>query len=44
MRSTYKILAGNLQGNGPLGRPRHRWKNKIKKKECKLDVTDSESS
>jgi hypothetical protein len=30
MRNSYKILVGKLEGNRPLGRPRHRWKGNIK--------------
>jgi hypothetical protein len=29
-RSEYRILAGKLEGKGPLGRPRRRWENSIK--------------
>jgi hypothetical protein len=28
---TYKVLVGKPQGNKPLGRPRHRWEDSIKK-------------
>jgi hypothetical protein len=30
LRSKYKILFGNPEGKGPLGRPGHRWENNIK--------------
>jgi hypothetical protein len=30
MRVVYKSLVGKLEGKGPLGRPRHRWEDKIK--------------
>jgi hypothetical protein len=26
----YRVLVGKPEGMGPLGRPRHRWKNNIK--------------
>ena len=29
-RSAFKILTGNPTGKGPVGRPRHRWKDNIK--------------
>jgi hypothetical protein len=28
--SPYRILAGKVEGKGPLGRPRHRLENNIK--------------
>jgi hypothetical protein len=35
----YKVLAGELEGKGPLGRPRCRWKDfKIDLKEIGCDV------
>jgi hypothetical protein len=30
MRIAYKIFVGKPEGNRPLGRPRHRWKDNIK--------------
>jgi hypothetical protein len=30
VRNAYKILAAKPEGKGPLGRPRHRWKDNIK--------------
>jgi hypothetical protein len=29
-RNKYRILVGKPRGNGPLGRPRHRWVDNIK--------------
>jgi hypothetical protein len=29
-RGVYRALVGKPEGNRPLGRPRHRWKNNIK--------------
>jgi hypothetical protein len=29
-RNTYRILVGKPEGEGPLGRPRHRWVDNIK--------------
>jgi hypothetical protein len=29
-RNVCKVLAGKLEGNGPLGRLKRRWKNMIK--------------
>jgi hypothetical protein len=29
-KEEYSILIGKLEGKGPLGRPRHRWKDSIK--------------
>jgi hypothetical protein len=29
-RNAYRILVGNPEGKGPLGRPRRRWENNIK--------------
>ena len=29
-RNAYRVLVGKLEGNRPLGRPRHRWENNIK--------------
>jgi hypothetical protein len=29
-RNVYKILIGKTEGNRPLGRPRHKWKDNIK--------------
>jgi hypothetical protein len=29
-RNAYRILVGNPEGKGPLGRPRRRWVNNIK--------------
>ena len=29
-RGAYRILVGKPDGNRPLGRPKHRWKNNIK--------------
>jgi hypothetical protein len=29
-RNAYRILVGNLEGKGPLGRPRRKWVNNIK--------------
>jgi hypothetical protein len=29
-RGAYSVLVGKPDGKRPLGRPRHRWKNKIK--------------
>jgi len=30
MRHAYRILLGKPEGNKPLGRPRHRWDDKVK--------------
>jgi hypothetical protein len=30
-RNAYKILVGNLEGKRPLGRPRRRWVDNIKR-------------
>jgi hypothetical protein len=30
MRNAYSILVGNLGGNRPVGRPKHRWENNIR--------------
>jgi hypothetical protein len=29
-RCAYRILVGKPEGNGPIGRPRRRWKDNIK--------------
>jgi hypothetical protein len=29
-RNTYRLLVGKLDGNRPLGRPRHRWVDNIR--------------
>jgi hypothetical protein len=29
VRNAYKILVGKSEGNGPLGRPVHRWEDNI---------------
>jgi len=29
-RGVYRVLVGKPEGVGPLGRPRHRWKDNIK--------------
>jgi hypothetical protein len=29
-RKEYKVLVGKPEGEGPLGRPRHRWEDGIK--------------
>ena len=29
-RGAYRVLVGNPEGKGPLGRPRRRWENNIK--------------
>ena len=29
-RGVYRVLVGEPEGNGPLGRSRHRWKDNIK--------------
>ena len=29
-RGVYKVLVGKLEGQRPLGRPRHKWKDNIK--------------
>jgi hypothetical protein len=29
-RGVSRVLTGKLEGNDPLGRPRHRWEDKIK--------------
>jgi hypothetical protein len=31
MRGAYNILVGRPEGRRPLGRPRHRWEDNIKK-------------
>jgi hypothetical protein len=31
MRNAYKILVGKPEGKGPLGRPRRRWEDDIRK-------------
>jgi hypothetical protein len=45
MRNSYNILVGNPQGKRPLGRPRHRWEDNIRKGIrvgiCRLDTSDS---
>jgi hypothetical protein len=30
-RSAYGVLVGKPEGNNQIGRPRHRWEDKIKK-------------
>jgi hypothetical protein len=30
VRNKYKILVTELEGKGPLGTPRHRWKDNIR--------------
>jgi hypothetical protein len=30
-RGVYRVSVGNPEGKRPLGRPRHRWKDNIKK-------------
>jgi hypothetical protein len=30
MKNAYKVLVGNVEGNNPLRRPRHRWEGNIK--------------
>jgi hypothetical protein len=30
-RNVYRVLVGKPEGNRPLGRPRHRWENGIRK-------------
>jgi hypothetical protein len=30
-RNAYRILVGKLEGNRPLGRPRRRWEDNIKR-------------
>jgi hypothetical protein len=30
-RNAYRLLVGKLEGNRPLGRPRRKWVNNIKK-------------
>lgn len=40
MRSAYNIAAEKHEGKRPLGRPRHRWEDKINiilKKECESE-------
>jgi len=29
-RGVYRVLVGKPEGKGPLGRPRHRWEDRIK--------------
>jgi hypothetical protein len=29
-RGAYRVLVGRPEGNKPLGKPRHRWKDNIK--------------
>jgi len=29
-RGAYRVLVGTPEGKGPLGRPKHRWKDNIK--------------
>jgi hypothetical protein len=36
-RNAHRILAGMLEGKGPLRRPRHRWVDNIK-----IDLRDTE--
>ena len=37
----HKVLVENLEGNGPLGRPRHRWKdNKVDPEEIRWKIMD----
>jgi hypothetical protein len=31
MKSAYKVLVGKLEVKRPLGRPRHRWEDNIRK-------------
>jgi hypothetical protein len=41
-KNTYRILVGELEGKGPLGRPRRRWVDNIKmdlKKENEMVLT-----
>jgi hypothetical protein len=30
MRGAYRVLVGKLEGQRPLGTPRHRWEDNIK--------------
>ena len=30
IRNAYRILVGKPEGNRPIGRPRHRWKDNVK--------------
>jgi hypothetical protein len=41
-RITYRILVGKPEGRRPLGRPRHRWVDKIKMllRKIRLGVMD----
>jgi hypothetical protein len=36
-RTVYRILVGKPEGKRPLGRPRHRYLNKIKVKHGEID-------
>jgi hypothetical protein len=29
-RGAYRVLMGKLKGQGPVGRPRHKWEDNIK--------------
>jgi hypothetical protein len=42
MRNAYKIFVGKPKGKRPLGRPRRRWENNIRKdlREMGLEVMD----
>jgi hypothetical protein len=42
MRKAYKILVGKPEGKGPIGRPGHRWEDKIKldRREIGLENVD----
>jgi hypothetical protein len=39
-RNVYGLLVGEPEGNRPLGRPRHRWIDKVDLLETDLSVVD----
>jgi hypothetical protein len=39
-RKVYKVLAGKPEGKRPLGRPRHKWENGIRKDIWEIGLGD----
>ena len=39
-RGVYRVLVGKPEGNGPLGRPRCRWEDNIKKDLQEVGLVD----
>jgi hypothetical protein len=46
MRNAYKTYVGKSEGKRPLGRPRHRWKNNIRRdaRDVRWEVCGLDSS